>query len=176
MRRGIVVTTSAHTSDWLMPCLESIGSKYPVLVVRNGGGLPVEGYDTVINDWNGFELGGIARGAERFDEFVHLMDTCVIKDSSLFDRLFEIPGHVFLTEGGYHYMGKFVSDDLPFLPIVSSKAEAISHELSWLNGKARTYFKPDLPVHTHVFEEKNGRRNMVLENDFIIKWKATWSI
>lgn len=128
----------------------------------------------VANDWNGFELGGILRGKEFFDEFVHLMDTTIIKNKQLFEDAFLKPGHVFFTQGGYHYMGKFVSDDLPMIPKINTKAEAVAMELTWLGNKPRTYFTPDLPVHTDVFVEKYGRKNMVLENEFMKKFKATW--
>lgn len=162
--RGIVITTSDHTKAWLPEMLESIKDvKYPIYIQDNGAS-------------GGFELAGIQAGKERFNEFVHLMDSAVIKDTTLFDKLFWMPGHVFLTKGGYHYMGKFVSDNLPMIPKVNNKGEAITYELSWLGEKPRSYFSPDLPVHTDVFEEKHGRRNMVLENPFIIKYKATWSL
>ncbi len=162
--KGIVITTSDATRDWLPACLNSLKTApYEVFVQDNGK----EG---------GYELAGISAGKNLFKEFVHLMDTTEVKDISLFDKLFEIDGHVFLTEGGYHYMGKFVSNDLPEIPTVKTKAEAIDLELKWLGKKPRKYFKPDLPVHTEVFKNKNGRRNMILSNEFITKYKATFHI
>jgi hypothetical protein len=164
MQRGIVITTSSQTKSWLPECLQSVkNSPYTIVIQDNGAS-------------GGFELAGIQKGKELFDEFIHLMDTTVVKDISLFDKLFEMEGHVFLTNGGYHFMGKFVSDDLPDIPEVRFKEEAIALELHWLKGKKKSYFLPDLPVHTEVFEEKHGRKNMVLSNAFITKWKATWSI
>lgn len=179
MKKGIVITTSFHTREWLPECVRTSKGKYPVLIVSNSDlGIDMTNYeaDMVVNDWNGFELGGILQGKEHFDEFIHLMDTTIIKDVSLFDKLFDIDGHVFLTKGGYHYMGKFVSKDLPEIPKISTKEEAINQELYWLGDKPRTYFTPDLPAHTGVFEEKHGRTNMVLENDYLIKYKATFRI
>lgn len=176
MYRGIIITTSKHTEKFLKDCLDSIPRKYCPLVVCNGGYYAEEADQLIVNDWNGFELGGILRGKEVFDEFIHIMDTTIIKDPSLFEKLFEMPGHVFLTKGGYHYMGKFVSKDLPEIPKIEHKSDAIALELHWLGDKPRTYFEPDLPVHTDIFEEKHGRKNMVLENDYLIKYKATWSI
>lgn len=173
--KGIIVTTSEYTKDFLNDCLNSIGDKYPIIVVSNGNYNPNVSHETIINDWNGFELGGIIHGKENFDEFIHLMDTCVIKDKSLFDKLFETEGNVFLTHGGYHYMGKFVSNTLPEIPIIHTKDGAIRHELHWL-PKPHTYLNPDLPVHTDVFEEKFGQRRMKLENEYIIKWKGTFHI
>lgn len=184
--KGIVITTSEHTKEWLNECIDSLGNQYPILQVANGDYKPLEQIDYSVcskqtiyathNKWNGFELGGILRGKETFDEFIHLMDTTIIKDTSIFNKLFDIKGHVFLTKGGYHYMGKFVSDDLPDIPKIDNKADAIALELRWLWDRARTYFEPDLPVHTNVFVEKHGRKNMVLENDYLIKYKATWNV
>lgn len=177
--KGIVITTSEHTKDYLLPLLHSIkDTKYSVLVVSNGGYEPKINFNDVylyVNNWNGFDLGGIIRGKEYFDEFIHLMDSCIIKDISLFDKLFNIDGTVFLTNGGYHYMGKFVSKLLPEIPKISTKQEAIDFELHWLK-KPYTYFEPDLSVHTDIFEEKYGQRRMRLENDYLIKWKGTWSL
>lgn len=161
--RGIVITTSDYTEQYLIPLLESIKTTYPIVIHKN------------TNENNGWELSGIQAGKDNFDEFVHIMDSTLIKDNSLFYKLFEIEGNVFLTNGGYHYMGKFVSDTLPELPSVSTKAEAIAQELHWYKGEKK-YFEPDLPVHTDIFEEKYGQRRMRLENDYMIKWKGTFSI
>lgn len=163
--KGIVITTSNYTKDYLIDLLQSIllDVNYPVLIHIN------------TNENNGWELAGLQKGKDNFEQFVHLMDTTLIKDISLFDKLFEIEGNVFLTEGGYHYMGKFVSDTLPELPKITTKGEAIDWELKWL-PKPHKYFEPNLPVHTDVFEEIHGQRRMVLENDFIKKFKGTYSI
>lgn len=174
--RGIVVTTSKYTKDFLPECLNSLaGSKYPILVVGNGGFVPDTDYPSVVNDWNGFELGGILRGKENFAEFIHLMDSTQVKDLDKLLSVFDINGHVAFTKGFYHYMGKFVSQDLPDIPIINNKADAISLELSWLKRGFRE-FEPDLPVHTNVFVDKHGQWRMVLENDFIIKYKGTFSL
>ncbi len=173
--KGIVITSSKFTEAYLVDCLNSIqNAPYPILVVGNDY-TPKTDTLIAINDWNAWELGGILQGKKHFDEFIHLMDSTLIKDISLFDKLFEIEGNVFLTNGGYHFMGKFVSNNLPLIPKISTKEEAIAHELHWL-PKPHKYFEPDLPVHTDVFEEKFGQRRMRLENDFIIKWKGTFSL
>lgn len=175
--KGIVITTSEYTRDFLKPLLDSLkGIKYPVLIVSNGNYIPsgVWGWGFIVNEQNEWELGGIRQGAKRFKEFVHLMDTTLIKDISLFDKLFEIPGHVVLTKGNYHYMGKFVSKDLPNpLPLTLDKEHAIQLEMSWLS-KPYTEFEPDLPVHTDVFETIHGQHRMKLENKYMIKWKGTY--
>lgn len=183
--KGIVIGTSEYTKDFLKPCLKSlIGVKYPVLVVSNDGYNPKEiigmlqedfpnKISLLINSWNGWEIAVIQRGREMFSEFVHLMDTTLIKDISLFDRLFEIEGNVVLTKGNFHYMGKFVSNQLPNLPIVRDKTTAIMLEVKWLDGFPYKEFKPDLPVHSLKWEVVHGQNRMRLENKYMVKWKGT---
>ena len=162
--KGIVITTSNYTNKYLPDILKSIKeTNYPVYIHTN------------TDKDNRWELGGIQTGKDNYDQFIHLMDSTIIKHISMFEKLFKIEGNVFLTNGGYHYMGKFVSDTLPEIPKISTKEEAIYWELRWL-PKPHKYFEPDLPVHTEVFEEKFGERRMKLENDYIIKWKGTFHI
>jgi hypothetical protein len=178
--KGIVITTSAYTSNFLRDCLDSIReTPYNILIVSNDNYKPNligynRQYNLIINDWNGWELAGIQRGKENFTEFVHLMDTTVIKDISLFDKLFAIEGNVVLTKGNFHYMGKFVSKELPNLPIVRDKNVAIFLETKWLENYKE--FEPDLPVHTKVFETMYGQKRMLLENEYMKKWKGTFWI
>jgi FkbM family methyltransferase len=178
VKRGIVITTSEYTKEFLKDCLDSIKDvEYPVLVVSNGDYKP-DHYicqnvcEVIINEENLWEMGGIQRGKENFDEFVHLMDTTVVKDISMFDRLFEIDGNVVLTKGNFHYMGKFETAKLPNLPVITNKDTAIKLEAHWL--KYYKEFRPDLPVQSDVFEEVHGQRRMRLENRFMVKWKGTF--
>lgn len=162
--KGIVITTSLVTNKYLPDILNSIkDTEYPIYIHTN------------TDENNKWELGGIQAGKDNFIEFVHIMDTCLVKDISLFDELFKIEGNVFLTNGGYHYIGKFLSDTLPEIPQIKTKEEAIYWELRWL-PKPHKYFEPDLPVHTDVFEEKFGQNRMLLENKYIKKWKGTYHI
>ena len=176
MRKGIVIGTSEHTKDFLKPLLESIkDTKYDILVVSNGGYIPEvpENVQLIVNDWNGWELAVIERGKENFDEFVHIMDSTLIKDISLFDKRFAIEGNVVLTKGNFHYMGKFVTKELPNLPRVHDKTTAIMLEVRWLDGFQYTEFEPDLPVHSLNREVIHGQDRMRIENEYIVKWKGT---
>ncbi len=179
LKRGIVIGTSEFTKDFLWSCFESLkDTPYDILIVSNGGYDPDlshfdRQYELVINDWNGWEIGVIERGKERFDEFVHIMDTTYIKDVKMFDKLFAIEGNVVLTKGNFHYMGKFVTKELPNLPKVHDKTTAIMLEVRWLDGFPYTEFEPDLPVHSLVWEDIFGKNRMRLENKYMIKWKGT---
>jgi len=179
MKRGIVITTSAYTSAFLKDCLQSIEkTPYPILILSNDKYTPDlsyfnRQYDLVINEQNGWEIAGIQAGKEKFEDFIHLMDTIVVKDISLFDKLFEIDGNVVLTHGNFHYMGRFVSSELPNLPIVHDKATAIMLECRWLDGYKFTEFEPNLPVHSLKWVMIHGQNRMEISNQYITKWKGT---
>lgn len=179
MKRGITITTSSYTKNFLRDCLESIKeTPYDILIVSNDNYTPDlsyfnRQYDLVVCPYNGWELEGIRTGAKYFDEQIHLMDTTLIKDISMFDKLFAIKGHVVLTKGNFHYQAKLVSKELPNLPIVKDKSTAIMLEVRWLDGFPYTEFEPDLKVHSNIWEEKFGQKRMRLENDYMIKWKGT---
>lgn len=161
--QGIVICHHPANKLFLDDLLKSIKTDYPVFVCVDGKDRPESSY----------ELGAIAAASKKFDEFVFLQDTCVIKDNALFERLFSLPGNVALTSGFYHYMGKYA--DLREIPSASSKEQSILLETRWMRGR-HGVFDPELPVHTDIFEDRHGRKNMKLENPYIIKWKGTWSI
>lgn len=189
-KRGIVITTSKHTEAFFDECIQSIKgkTKYPIMVVindpeSNKSGLFLDNKDfkIYVNDWNGYEMGGIQRGAEVFDEFIHLMDTTVVKKPIMFDVMFAHDGSVALCRGFFSYLGKYVSEIVQKtgVPKVENKEQAIYHEHAWhkkymANDPKATMFHPSLPVTTEVFEEKHGRTNMVLDNGLIVKYKGTW--
>lgn len=161
--RGIVISASEYSRPFYEDLMKSIKTDYPIYICWEGLGRPGGSY----------EIGAIKAGTEKFDEFVYLHDTVLIKDNSLFDKLFEIEGHVLLTQGGFHYFGKYVSNDLPELPEVKNKEDAVHWELNWFK-RLHTVFYNQLPVISETFEYKYGRINMVIENDFIRKFKARW--
>lgn len=180
MKRGIIITTSEATKPFLKDCLASLGTTYPVIVVGNNG---YSDNIDVVNDWNGFELGGILRGMELFDEFIYLPDTVVIKDPTLFERCFEKKGGVEISPSFLSYIGKFDSEVCRSIgvPKVNSKREAVNEEFIW----TRIYMKNDpdlhllddmLPLISDTYEMRHGRNNQVIENKYLIKYKGTWDM
>lgn len=203
MTQGIVITTSETTEPFLNDLLESLPTMWPILLVCNDNHIPQvvrlaklpPSTTVVCNDYNAWELGGVTKGAEHFDEFVHLMDTCIINKGivdekwpeaqltpeMLFRIMFGGPGSCYLCRGFYSYLGKYRSDILRHvgIPRIETKEQAIHAEDNW----NRVYLAADpsawqfpalLPISSNVFEEKHGRRNMVLTNGYITKYKATW--
>lgn len=185
MRKGIVITTSEYTKDFLKPCMESLPSDWPILIVSNNyQDVPeYKGADIVHNEWDGFELGGIYQGAEHFDEFVHLSDTCVVRDKDMFPIMFEYPYSMYLCDGFFSHLGKYRTEILEEIgiPIIQDKMVGINYENVWHkeyleHDPSARQFAPPLPVHTKVFEEIHGQTRMVLDNGYIIKYKGTWGI
>lgn len=185
MRKGIVITTSEYTKDFLADCLRSLPEKWPVLVVANDypDVIVPDGIELVHNEWKGFELGGIYRGAERFDEFVHLSDTCVIRNKEMFDIMFDCPYSMYLCDGFFSHLGKYRTAILEEIgiPIIQDKMIGIHYENAWhkeylAQEPEAVQFNPALPVHTDVFEEIHGQKRMVLNNGYITKYKGTWGI
>lgn len=163
IKQGIVICHHPDNKPFLDDLLKSIDkTEYPIFVCEDGIDRPE----------NSFELGAIEEGSKYFEQFVFLQDSCVIKDISLFDKLFAIKGNVALTPKFFHYMGKL--SELPDeFPKVNDKEGSIRFETTWLK-LPYTSFEPELPVESKVFEEKYGRLNMVLENQYLIKYKARW--
>jgi hypothetical protein len=163
IKRGIVVPCTEEGRPFYEDFCKTVKCKYPILFSWEGVDRP----------HGSQEYGAVALGKEMFDEFILIHCTCLIKDNSLFDKLFEIPGHVALTSRFFHLMAKYVSADMPEVPVVRNKAEGTNLEVHWFT-KPYTVFEPELIVHTQNFEEKHGRKNMILENDFLIKYKGHW--
>ena len=179
---GIVIATTPETQVWLKEALEHLrGVPYKIMLVGNKGWLPTEGDINIANDWNGYELGAIEHGARFFKEFVFLHDTVFVKDTSLFDKVFAKEGGVALCKNFMCYLGKYNSKVLQEIgiPRVEKKMEGAIHEVQW-NQKymkadpAWSYFEEVLPINTDKFQDKNGRKNMIVENNYLIKYKATW--
>ena len=80
------------------------------------------------------------------------------------------------------FLGKYRREILNqmSIPLTKTKMEAVLQECAFneaysrLEPKMATIFNP--LVNTTIFEEKFGRNNMILENDYIKKYKATWAL
>jgi hypothetical protein len=167
MKRGIVITTHKSTEPFLIDLLISLHScKYPIVIVYN------------TNNDNQYERRGLETGRDLFDEFIYLHDTVVIKDLSLFDKLFEHDGMISIAPNFLMYLGKYESQKLREvqIPQVWDKKGAITMEF-WLRTVFPvSCFDPTFIDGNHTWEEKHGRRRMVLENIYIKKFKSCWDV
>lgn len=191
MKQGIVIVTCEKNKEFLPDCINScMQDKYPILIVSNGNYLPHgdpkwKNVEIVKNDWNGFELGGIARGMERFDEFLLLQDTEIIKDQSIFDIIFNYDGTVYFTQDlAYHYCAKFRTEVLKQMdiPRVTTVREAIDNERAfgqrYLNQewKKKMLIEPAVPcgVPWDQKVERHGRIGIIVSNQYIEKHKINY--
>ncbi len=167
---AVVIGAATADSPWLADCLASLdGCRWPVVT-------------HITADW---ELATIGWAAERYDEFVFLPESTVVLDQSVFDECFErwagrsvnlgtAQGMVFRM-----YLGKYVSEVVREVgvPEVHGKEEAIRYEVEWCvrYAEAAPYVSLGGPLeHTEVREERHGRVNMVVSNEYLRRYKGTW--
>lgn len=164
----IVVATTPGRENWLAQCLASITQ--PVLV---------------LSDFT-FELGKInwIFNKTNVERFLFLQDSVVIKNEKLFELLYERASIALTNDPNVYgmYMGVYEREHLAKIdiPIPESKREAIEFEMSWTAKycqaakNVRIAF-PDLTDRNATKKEiVFGRENLVLENDFLIKYKGNW--
>ena len=164
----IVVATTPGREDWLKQCLSSIDR--PVLV---------------LSDYT-FELGKIHTifNKTNIDRFMFLQDSVVIKDQNIFNLLDE-EGSIALTNDPVPfgmYMGVYERSVLEkvHIPLPETKQDAIRYEIEWTKiycsqaSKLKIVY-PELCDRNAIKKEiVFGRENLVLENDYLIKYKGNW--
>lgn len=171
IKKAIVIGSTTKTGEWLDMCLTSFGSfnEYPIIVVVN----------------NDFELGKLKWVYENTDiEDIFLMhDSIQVKDTSIFKAIFDDCQSIAITDSPCPFgmfWGKYKRSVLEHLeiPVTKTKQEAVEQEMVFNQKYASSCeYKVICPEirNGEVFEEKFGRTNMILENNYFKKFKATWS-
>lgn len=191
INKGIVICSHVNNENILNNCIDSIIHKcypYRIYVVINGVGeenKTIGSYRYLKDDR--FELGAINEAVNTFnlDEFVLLQDTIEIKNTSLFDITF---GSEYENKTVYYfhrfmcYAGKYRKEilDKIGIPVVTTKFDSVIQEDLF----HKKYFEADTKSvclfpelnDTYIFEEKFGRKNMIIENSFLKKYKGTWNL
>lgn len=165
----VVIGSAPDRQEWLADCSASIKRDH-IAVVSFGFELAKIGW--VMDNTNA-------------DRFLFLQDSWVIKNKTFWDLLDDTSGSVALTADPYFfgcYAGVYersVIDQIG-VPIITTKREAIDNEIAWhqdyvkVAGEPSVLF-PDLKDSNATRQvEKHGRANLVLENDYIAKYKGTW--
>lgn len=202
MNQGIVVTTWSGGEKPCKRLIESIWTTpYPVaFVINDAQNTSLDWWKTLYaltgemdwhvfpQDFDGFEIGAIEKvlTETNWDEFILLQDTIEIKNVEIFRILFEdFAGYSVAYNPHFQmYLGKYKREILNklTLPIVRDKIEAVRQEELF----TREYWKidPSTKVFNPHFRDENfynnwdnefDRRNLKMEDDYIIKRKATWS-
>lgn len=188
MNKGIVICSHTNTEKQLFNSISFISSKnynIPIYYVINGCFNRLRVGNCILLDEDRFELGAIYEAVHTFDldEFILLQDTIEVKDVKLFDMAFEQENKtVYFFHRFMCYAGKYRKEILNKIgiPIVNTKFDSVIQEDLF----HKKYFEaepdaiclfPDLND-TDNFEEKFGRNNMIIENNFIKKYKGTWNL
>ena len=164
-----VIGSSPDRQAWLADCSASLGREHIAVVSY------------------GYELAKIAWVMENttVDRFLFLQDSWVIKSDNFWDLLGQFEGSVALTADPYFfgcYAGVYERQviDRIGVPVVRDKAHSILLEIDWhrqyveASGEPTVLF-PDLTdANATDVVERHGRKNLVLENDLVVKWKGTW--
>ena len=165
----VVIGSSPDRQNWLYDCSSSIKREH-VAVVNFG-----------------FELAKIKWVIQntKEDRFLFLQDSWLVKDERFWQLLEAKEGSVCLTADPYYYgcfagvYERWVIEQIG-IPVTETKLEAIQNEIAWHKEYVRvagepTVLFPELTDKNATRTiEKNGRMNLVLENEFIVKFKGTW--
>lgn len=168
----IVVGTSAGREAWATDTLASLAGTGPVLVVSAYA----------------YELGKLRWVLKHtsIDRFWFLQDSVIIHDPSFLADALALPGAVALCADPVPYgmfMGVYDRHLLHQvgLPEVTDKRHSIALELEWTRAYCAAARQvdvlfPDLADRNATgIVERHGRPNLVLANDYLTKFKGTWS-
>ena len=165
----IAIGTNPDRAHWAHDSSASIGREH--IVVSNYG------YELA-------KLGWLMTHTTA-DRFLFLQDSWVVKTPDFFDLLTEHTGSLALLSDPYYfgcYAGIYerkVIEEIG-VPTISLKFDAVQAERSWhesyvqISGEPPVLF-PELRDDTATeVRHHHGRDNLILENDYIIKYKGTW--
>ena len=166
----IVICTVPTRNNWLLDCLSSINREVVVL-----------------SDFTN-ELGKISWMVKNtnFDRFLFLQDSVVIKNDLFFDKMFAHDGSVSVNQCPKKYgsfMGIWERKVLleTGIPVAKNRKEVIDLEFNWTPkycaaaGSVPVVFPELHDYNASEIVMRHGRKNLVLENDYIVKYKGTWA-
>lgn len=197
---AICIVTWSQGKVWLDQLINSLDTPYPVVFIVNNSNdadsiwleeLKLRGnVISLVEDH--YEMGAIRamHNLTEYSQFFLLQDTFEILDNSIFYKLFEEePYKDRSVQYGRHfqmYLGKFKREILDrfsssntWPPMPKTKGDSI-----WLEEhftKKYKAFDPATIEFNHNFadqggkqEEHFGRNNLVIEDQYLRKWKGTW--
>jgi hypothetical protein len=172
----IVISTGRGRGAWVMDCLDSID----------------RGDVTVALSGTGGELGAIRMIYQQttWPRWLMLQDSCVVKDSRLFGLVDEVDGPLLVAPHPSMYLAVYERKlldllTIPDVPAGIDREVGIAHETSFMgayDAAHYTTYGADLPVLFPEFRDgaatrqewRHGRNNLVLENQYLAKYKGTW--
>lgn len=167
----VVISTGPDRGHWVRDALDSIS-------------LPDV---TVCKSQTGGELGAIRMiyHGTRWPRWLMLHDSCVVKDQGLFDLVNDVNGPLLIAPRPCMYLAVYERSILdrtgiPDLPAGTNRALAIAAEVAWMDryvataGSVPVLFPEFTDANATRIEGRYGRTNLVLENEYLIKYKGTW--
>ena len=164
-----VIGSSPGRQAWLADCSASLGREHIAVVSF------------------GYELAKIAWVMENttVDRFFFLQDSWQIKSAEFWDLLGQFEGSIALTRDPYFfgcYAGVYQRSVVERIgiPEVKDKQDSILLEIDWhrryveASGEPTVLFPELTDKNATDVVERHGRKNLVLENDLVVKWKGTW--
>jgi hypothetical protein len=177
MKQAIFVAATPHRTDFLanfLSFMREYSGKYPIIIY---------------SDYNFSKFDSFMR-TTLYDEVLYLADSIEVKDLSLFDLIFEkYKGQsVSFTDVPYFLMGfgKWRRESYIKLPVENQLSyhqgadiEGVKGEkYAEIDGKPVILF-PSLMDREHFdprYEVKFNRENLILENEYIKKYKGHWHL
>ena len=166
----VVIGSSPDRQEWLADCSASIKRDH-IAVVSFGFELAKIGW--VMDNTN-------------VDRFLLLQDSWKIKDEGFWDLLESHSGSVAINSDPYYfgcYAGVYERSVIEQIgvPVMADKRDAIRHEIDWhkryveVSGEPTVLFPELTDANAFGQIQLHGRTNLVLENDYIVKYKGTWN-
>jgi hypothetical protein len=170
----VIIHPRIGSTVWLEECLKSIKTDYPILI-SNHEGWVMEGVKKM---WQ----------TTRYEELFFMNESMICKDNSVWDLVFRHHGgkSVCMSERYLMFFGKFrreMVNRLEFPAVHTKLDDVFLGEGQW----CRQYY--ELGDHVEIdpladgdttdksrFVEKHGRRNLVLENRYFIKFKQSYDM
>ena len=134
----------------------------------------------------GFELAKLQWVVDHtdFDRFLFLQDSVTVS-AGLYDRLSDFEGSVALLSDPVPfgcYLGVYERKVLNSMgiPQIVTKREAVEAEIWWTQhyvkaaGSVPVLFPEVRDSMAQRVVHRHGRDNLVLENEFLVKYKGTW--
>jgi hypothetical protein len=182
--------THPDRQEYLDNCQRTIKTDYPVIVMCNTKGKISSRFEIVYRDPSNWILSAFDYIKEnKIDEGFILHDSCEIKDNILFPLVFEQFKGLSVAISPYPvlfgmFIGKYRYEILKDIdiPRVRDKFDEMEQEVEFNNlysskePNKKLLFNDfaDKPDEWSVYETKWGRKNKILENEYIKKYKATW--
>lgn len=148
-------------SPWLADCLKTIPTGRPVKVHHDGG----------------YELAALRFACRYYDRFLFLQDSTEVLHPLFWDIIDTAPS-TWLFGGPPMYLAVYNRNDIeaaiPDAPLTMDKSSSIAWEGELAKRITYGTLWPDVSDATGRFEERHGRNNLVLENQYLRKWKGSW--